>query len=334
MDLAAWWASMAAVRYANTARDCWRQVSITVSIVSTKRLPGALCVPKDSFRQITGVTQGALAGVVGRFDPFHFQKGPQAVAMIVQRAAHAPQSRAFAERSAQQQGVHLAADRPHRAKPAATRERPIAIAGPQAKQLACFAHQIVPQAFGLSIARVDQGLEIAFQVGPTPLQAAVRPIHLGPIAGDHAGECFAQPFFQQRGGARQRTPKTVNAPATAVHSQALSEPSLVGDSSIPSCSWTGSCSTSSSYAGRKAAVTWFCIFTDPAGRARLVQQGLQEQRRAALALAEVSHQQPAESDQPRTRIVPAARRAEVRHRSFRHSCGTSGGAVDTPSRAA
>ena len=54
MDLAAWWASMAAVRYANTARDCWRQVSITVRIVSTKRLPRGLCVPNDSFRQMTG----------------------------------------------------------------------------------------------------------------------------------------------------------------------------------------------------------------------------------------------------------------------------------------
>jgi len=29
------------------------QVSITVNMVSTKRLPPALCVPKESFRQIT-----------------------------------------------------------------------------------------------------------------------------------------------------------------------------------------------------------------------------------------------------------------------------------------
>jgi hypothetical protein len=38
---------------AKTLRDCWRQVSTTVRIVSTKRLPRALCVPKDSFRQMT-----------------------------------------------------------------------------------------------------------------------------------------------------------------------------------------------------------------------------------------------------------------------------------------
>ena len=158
--------------------------------------PGRALRAKGKFPPNHCMTQRALAGVIGRLDPFHFQKGPQAIAMTIQRVAHASQSRAFAERSAQQQGVHLTADRPHRAKPPATGECPIAIARPEAKQLACFAHQIVPQSFGLSIARVDQGLEVAFQVSPAPLQATVRPIHLGPIAGDHAGECVAQPFFQ------------------------------------------------------------------------------------------------------------------------------------------
>ena len=47
------WEWMAAVRYWNALRRCWRQVSMTVSIVSTKRLPPALCVPKESFRQMT-----------------------------------------------------------------------------------------------------------------------------------------------------------------------------------------------------------------------------------------------------------------------------------------
>ena len=47
------WASTALVTKAKALRRCWRQVSITVSMVSTKRLPLALCVPKESFRQIT-----------------------------------------------------------------------------------------------------------------------------------------------------------------------------------------------------------------------------------------------------------------------------------------
>ena len=47
------WASTAVVRYSKALRCCWRQVSITVSIVSTKRLPAAFCVPKESLRQIT-----------------------------------------------------------------------------------------------------------------------------------------------------------------------------------------------------------------------------------------------------------------------------------------
>ena len=36
-----------------------------------------------------GVTQGPLAGVVGRFDAFGAEKGPQPTAMLVQFAAHA-----------------------------------------------------------------------------------------------------------------------------------------------------------------------------------------------------------------------------------------------------
>ena len=47
------WASTAVVRNWKTLRDCCRQVSMTVSRVSTKRLPCALWVPKDNLRQIT-----------------------------------------------------------------------------------------------------------------------------------------------------------------------------------------------------------------------------------------------------------------------------------------
>jgi hypothetical protein len=47
------WRSIACVTNGSTARSCWRQVSITLSRRSTNRLPPALFVPNDSFRQIT-----------------------------------------------------------------------------------------------------------------------------------------------------------------------------------------------------------------------------------------------------------------------------------------
>jgi hypothetical protein len=53
-ELRLWkWASTVWVTNSNTFRCCWRQVSMVVNRVSTKRLPAALCVPKESFRQIT-----------------------------------------------------------------------------------------------------------------------------------------------------------------------------------------------------------------------------------------------------------------------------------------
>jgi len=47
------WAVMASLTYVRTLRCCCRQVSITLSSVSTKRLLFSLWVPKLSFRQIT-----------------------------------------------------------------------------------------------------------------------------------------------------------------------------------------------------------------------------------------------------------------------------------------
>lgn len=47
------WARTASVSHAKTLRPARRQVSITVSVRSTNRLPDADCVPKESFRQMT-----------------------------------------------------------------------------------------------------------------------------------------------------------------------------------------------------------------------------------------------------------------------------------------
>jgi hypothetical protein len=50
----------------NTLRFRWRHVSTTLNSVSTKRLPLALGVPNDSFRQITaGRNARSLALLVG-----------------------------------------------------------------------------------------------------------------------------------------------------------------------------------------------------------------------------------------------------------------------------
>ena len=57
--------------------------------------PGRALCAKRELPPNHRVTQRALAGVVGRLDPFHFQKGPQAIAMIIQRAAHASSGAGF-----------------------------------------------------------------------------------------------------------------------------------------------------------------------------------------------------------------------------------------------
>lgn len=66
MGWAVSWASIAAVTKALRLRDCCRQVSVIVSMVSTNWLPALLCVPKESFRQITaGRSARSAALLVG-----------------------------------------------------------------------------------------------------------------------------------------------------------------------------------------------------------------------------------------------------------------------------
>lgn len=67
MGCRAQWAWTAAVTEAKTWRDCCRQGSITVSIVSTKRLPPMLWVPKDSFRQMTACRRARSLALLGQF---------------------------------------------------------------------------------------------------------------------------------------------------------------------------------------------------------------------------------------------------------------------------
>ena len=51
--------------------------------------------------------------------------------------------------------------------------------------------------------RVDQALEVSHQMSPAPLQPLQPPVHLGPVAADHARELVGQPFVQHGGCARR-----------------------------------------------------------------------------------------------------------------------------------
>jgi hypothetical protein len=68
---------MAAAGKEKTLRPCCRRVSITVSIVSTKRLPLAALRPKGELPSDHRMTQRPLARVVRRFDPFVAQERPR-----------------------------------------------------------------------------------------------------------------------------------------------------------------------------------------------------------------------------------------------------------------
>ena len=171
-DGAGWWAKWAwtaSATKAKTLRDCWRQVSTTVSIVSTKRLPRALCVPNDNFRQITACRKArSLALLVGS-TPSTSQEGPQPLAMVVQFAAHAHQPRIAAEDSAQQQAFHLPADRLHQPLQSGPGERPVAVARPQAEQFPRQPHQVASQPFGLMVAGDRSGLGSRVSSGPSTI---------------------------------------------------------------------------------------------------------------------------------------------------------------------
>ena len=122
---------------------------------------GALCAERQFPPDHRG-TQGALADVVGRLDPFDVQERPQPIAMIVQSGAHSHKLRVAAEHPAQQQAVDLLADRLHQTLEPAAGERPVA-AAPQWRNSFCVGHQVASQAFRLVIRMVDQGRKSRFR---------------------------------------------------------------------------------------------------------------------------------------------------------------------------
>jgi len=73
-----------------------------VSMVSTNRLPEALCVPKAKFPPDHSRSQGAFGLDVGGFHAFPIDEGPEIRAALPQLIAAARETTVAAEDSAQQ----------------------------------------------------------------------------------------------------------------------------------------------------------------------------------------------------------------------------------------
>jgi hypothetical protein len=94
---------------------------------------------RDLTREVSPdhrMTQRALARIVHRLDPLVMQERPQPLPMFVQFPARASHFFVSALHSAQQQTLHLAADRPHATHQRRPRNPAIPIIGPMLEQLA------------------------------------------------------------------------------------------------------------------------------------------------------------------------------------------------------
>ncbi len=111
---------------------------------------------EGQFSPNDGVAERSLADIVRRFHPFDIQECPEPFTMVVQFAAHADQFRVPAELPAQQEAFDRCADRSRETQQA----RLVIVPSRQRDQwqssFAVLTHQIVSQAFHLSIGLVDQ----------------------------------------------------------------------------------------------------------------------------------------------------------------------------------
>ena len=263
------------------------------------RAPGA----EREFPPDHGRAQGALADVVGEFDALYLQERPQPVAMIVQRRAHPGQFGVAAEDAAQQQAVDLLADRLQQTLASSAGDGPITTTRPVVKEFLGGTHQVVPQALHLLIGMIDQSLKIAFEMGPAPLQSAHPPVHLGPVAVDHAVKGVGEQFLKYRGGPRgpqgkERVGVGDEGPQPRFGLRFLGR-RLVDTQHRLGRQLCRQFLVGGPQGGRRLLLQ----FHHPARRARLVQDLFQEQRHAALALFEAPHEQRDEGDQLRTRLA-------------------------------
>ena len=158
--------------------------------------------PKGKLSPTHRMTQRPLPGIVRRLDPFVTQEHPQPGAMLVQFPACAARIGVTALGAAQQQTLHVAADRSHPTQQCRPRNSTLPIVGPVLEQLARRMPQTTAEMLCTRVTAVDHRLEIAFQMGPAPLQVAQMPVHFGPIAGDDAVERVAQEGVERRSLAR------------------------------------------------------------------------------------------------------------------------------------
>src|SRR4051812_45220456 len=120
------------------------------------------------------MTQGLLGRVVGRLDTGDLHERPQ-VFLVVDKFLAKP-VRARVEVAAQKQRVDLPADRLHPASEGAMRESAVADLLPEREHFLGRPHEVMSETF-LGWARtVDEGLEIAFEMRPAPLEPADAPV--------------------------------------------------------------------------------------------------------------------------------------------------------------
>src|SRR6188768_2191998 len=100
------------------------------------------------------------------------------------------------EIATQQVVFHPRTDRLHVATKRATGERTIAYFLPEGKQFLGLPQQIMAEALAYRAGAVDQGLKVAFEVSPAPLQATEGPVHPRPVAVDDAGIAGAEQLHQ------------------------------------------------------------------------------------------------------------------------------------------
>ena len=153
--------------------------------------------PEGKFTPNHCVTQRSLARIVRRFDPVVTQEHPQPRAMCVQFPARAARIDVTAFGAAQQQTLHVATDRSHPTQQCRPRNLSGTKVGPMLEQLACRMPQTIAEVLCARVAAVDHRLEIAFQMGPAPLQTAQMPVHFCPIAGDDAVELLAKQLAER-----------------------------------------------------------------------------------------------------------------------------------------
>jgi len=153
----------------------------TVRMVATNRLPSALCVPNDSFRQITACRSAALAGVFRRFDAFHLPEMSRASRDVCRVRGTSPGSCGFPLNSPRSRRPSVL-----KRESAASGRRissrvivPFAATRTSAGRVpACRASGHDPGAWpGRRGCRSTPGRS-RFRWGPAPLELAVPPVHL------------------------------------------------------------------------------------------------------------------------------------------------------------